>query len=180
MKSSFDSYVTNYIENLIIETKKIINCDYKGSLSTLLIEMNRGLDQLVKNSIYDIRTKKFIDYIDSLNTHDEHDVIENLSKIFTSFYVEDWQSSQLNEYINNLKETMNKIQKPNIENGESQKIVLINGEQTIEKNVSSFNNISALGRTMKNNIEDIMNEYGSSISEEEKVNILLTIMKNYM
>ena len=33
---------------------------------------------------------------------------------------------------------------------------------------------------MKNNIEDIMNEYGSSISEEEKVNILLTIMKNYM
>ena len=31
-----------------------------------------------------------------------------------------------------------------------------------------------------NNIEDIINEYGGSISEEEKVNILLTVMKKYM
>ena len=33
---------------------------------------------------------------------------------------------------------------------------------------------------MKNNIEEIIEEYGSSISEEEKVNILLNIMKKFM
>lgn len=180
MKSSFDSYVSNYIEMLILKTKDVINKDYKGSLSTLLIEFNKELDQSIKNSIYDIRTKKFIDYIDSLNTHDEHDVIENLSKIFTSFYVEDWQSSQIEEYVNNLKETIDKLNNPVSNNGESQKIVLVNGDQTIEKNLSSFDKISALGKTMKNNIEDIINEYGGSISEEEKVNILLNVMKKYM
>ena len=180
MKTSFDNYVINYIENLIITTKSIINSKYKGSLSTLLIELNKELDPAVKNSIYDIRTKNFINYIDSLNTHDEHDVIENLAKIFTSFYVEDWQSNQNEEYINNLKETIEKLNTPIGESDDSQKIVLINGEQTIEKNISSFDNISALGKTMKNNIEDIINEYGGSISEEEKVNILLTVMKKYM
>lgn len=180
MKTAFDNYVINYIENLIISTKDIINSNYKGSLSTLLIELNKELDSAVKNSIYDIRTKNFISYIDSLNTHDEHDVIENLAKIFTSFYVEDWQSNQNREYINNLKETIEKLNAPVGESDDSQKIVLINGEQTIEKNISSFDNISALGKTMKNNIEDIINEYGGSISEEEKVNILLTVMKKYM
>ena len=101
-------------------------------------------------------------------------------KIFTSFYVEDWQSNQVNEYIDSLKETINKLNNPVNNNGESQKIVLVNGDQTIEKNLSSFDNISALGKTMKNNIEDIINEYGGAISEEEKVNILLNVMKKYM
>ena len=177
---SFDNYVSNYIEMLILKTIHVINKDYKGSLSTLLIEFNKELDQSIKNSIYDLKTKKFIDYIESLNTHDEHDVIENLSKIFTSFYVEDWQSNQVNEYIDSLKETINKLNNPVNNNGESQKIVLVNGDQTIEKNLSSFDNISALGKTMKNNIEDIINEYGGAISEEEKVNILLNVMKKYM
>lgn len=180
MKLSFDNYVSNYIEMLILKTKHVINKDYKGSLSTLLIEFNKELDQSIKNSIYDLKTKKFIDYIESLNTHDEHDVIENLSKIFTSFYVEDWQSNQVNEYIDSLKETINKLNNSVNNNGESQKIVLVNGDQTIEKNLSSFDNISALGKTMKNNIEDIINEYGGAISEEEKVNILLNVMKKYM
>lgn len=180
IKESFDNYVMNYMENLIKITKSIINNKYKGSLSTLLIELNKDLDSSVKNSIYDLRTKNFISYINLLNTHDEHDVIGNLAKIFTSFYVEDWQSTQKKEYINNLKDTIKKLKTPIGDIDDSQKIVLINGEQTIEKNISSFDNISALGKTMKNNIEDIINEYGSSISEEEKVNILLTVMKKYM
>ncbi len=180
MKLNYDKYVTNYIEKLIIITKTTIDDKYKGSLSTQLIELNKTLDSTIKNNIYDIRTKKFINYLDSLSTHDEHDVIENLAKIFTSFYVEDWQNDQLNEYKSNLSETIDKIKTPVNSIDDSQKIVLINGDQTIEKNISSFDNISALGKTMKNNIEDIINEYGGSISEEEKVNILLTVMKKYM
>lgn len=180
MKNSFDGYISRYIENLTIKTKSLINSNYKGSLSTLLIEWNKNLDQSIKNNIYDIRTKNFIDLLETLNTHDEHEVVERLSKIFTSFYVEDWQYNQLDEYINNFKETISKLKNVNNFSGDTQKIVLINGDVTIEKNVSSSNNISAIGNTMKNNIEEIMNEYGDSISEEEKVNILLDIMKNYM
>lgn len=180
MKESFDGYITKYIEALIIKTKSLINSNYKGSLSTLLIEWNKDLDSSVKNNIYDIRTKNFIDLLENLNTHDEHEVIERLSKIFTSFYVEDWQFNQLDEYINNFKETIGKLENTDKKSDETQKIVLINGNETIEKNISSSDNISALGKTMKNNIEEIMNEYGNSLSEEEKVNILLNIMKNYM
>ena len=51
MKESFDSYVSNYIEMLIIKTKEVIDKNYKGSLSTLLIEFNKDLDHSIKNSI---------------------------------------------------------------------------------------------------------------------------------
>ena len=54
MKYSFDSYLTNYIENLIIQTKKVINDEFNGSLSTLLIEMNKKIEEKVRNNIYDV------------------------------------------------------------------------------------------------------------------------------
>ena len=180
MKKAFDGYITNYLEKLIIDTKSIINSKYKGSLSTLLIEWNSELDNSIKNNIYDMKTRNFLEYIDTLNTHDEHDVIEKMSKIFTSFYVEDWQSSQYLEYEENLKETIKKLQSKSSSNENSQRIIVVNNGETIEKNLSSSGNISALGNTMKNNIEEILDEYGGSITEEEKVNILLDIMKKFM
>ena len=33
---------------------------------------------------------------------------------------------------------------------------------------------------MKNNIEEIINEYGDSLTEQEKINVLIDIMKKYM
>lgn len=180
MKNSFDCYISNYLEKLIIDTKELINSKYKGSLSTLLMEWNKELDKSVKNNIYDIKTRNFIDYLDNLNTHDEHDVIEKLSKIFTSFYVEDWQVNQKDEYISNFKSTIAKLNDKTNKEDNSQRIIVVNNDKTIEKNLTSSDNISALGNTMKNNIEEIIEEYGSSISEEEKVNILLNIMKKFM
>ena len=40
--------------------------------------------------------------------------------------------------------------------------------------------ISILGDTLKNNIEDVLDEYGDSISESEKITILLDIIGKYM
>ena len=58
--------------------------------------------------------------------------------------------------------------------------MLINGNETIEKKLSLDEEISAIGNTMKNNIEEIINEYGESLSEQEKVTILIDIIKKYM
>ena len=33
---------------------------------------------------------------------------------------------------------------------------------------------------MKNNIEEVMNEYGDSLSEKEKISVLVNIIKKYL
>ena len=33
---------------------------------------------------------------------------------------------------------------------------------------------------MKNNIEDLIDEYGSSLTEQEKISVLIDIIKKYM
>ena len=52
--------------------------------------------------------------------------------------------------------------------------------EEIEKYLTSNDNISVIGNTMKNNIEEIISEYGNSLSEEEKISVLVDIIKNYM
>ena len=76
--------------------------------------------------------------------------------------------------INNVKN----IDKNQI--NESNKITLVSGDEKIEKYLSSNTKISAIGSTMKSNIEELIEEYGESLSEEEKITVLLDIIKRYM
>ena len=73
-----------------------------------------------------------------------------------------------------------KVENSTINDSDIQTITLINGDKKIEKTISSDIEITALGTTMKNNIEEIIEEYGNSLNEEEKINILLDIIKKIM
>lgn len=180
MKKVFDSFMDSYYKELITITKDIFNKGYKGSLSTLLQEWYAEIPDDTLKRIYDIRTKELIKYISEINTFDDNQVLNKVSKIITGFYIEDWQPSIINDYKVVLEEIKSKLETHHSDAETGQKILIINGDTTIEKNISDEENISALGNTMKNNLEEIIEEYGNSLSEQEKVNILLNIMKKFM
>ena len=181
MKQAFDSFMISYCEYVIKETKEIFNKNYKGSLNLLLKDWLNDNELESSNMIFDIKTRELIEYIKDLTTHDENSIIEKISKIITGFYIEDWQpnemdgfKSELEQIINNINESgRNKVDSSN-------KITLISGNEKIEKYLSSNDELSALGNTMKNNIEEVINEYGDSLTEQEKISVLIDIMKKYM
>ncbi len=179
MKNTFDSYIDNYYSELVKTTKNVLNKSYKGSLVTLLKELYDSVEKNVKKRILDVKTKMFVDYISDIQTHDDNKVVDKIAKILTGFYVEDWQPSEKANFINELNNVKDSIYRKE-ELSLGKKIVLINGDKTIEKNLTQDNEISALGSTMKNNIEEILDEYGGSLSEQEKISVLLDIMKQYM
>ena len=128
-----------------------------------------------------MKARNLIEYIKNLTTHDENDVVEKISKIMTGYYIEDWQPSDKETYINNIKEVIQEVRNgKNKGSKESNKILLIDGNEKIEKYLSSNENISVIGNTMKNNIEELISEYGNSLSEEEKISVLVDIIKNYI
>ncbi len=184
MKKIFDNFISTYSEKLVIKTKEILNKSFKGSLTSLLKEFYE--DNELDNSyvIYEFRTKEFIDYVRNLTSHDEYDVIEKIAKILTGFYIEDWQPSDYTSFNENLKEMIGNIK--NVKNDksnckeESNKLLLVNGSEKIEKYIISNDEISAIGNTMRNNIEEVINEYGDSLTEKEKISVLVNIIKKYM
>jgi len=181
MKNSFDNFIGNYCNNLIIRIKNIFNKNFKGSLHLMLKEWYKENELESSPIIFDIKTKEFIEYISLLSTHDEIDIIEKISKIVTGYYIEDWQPSELNTFEDELLKIINNVK--NIDKNqinESNKITLVSGDEKIEKYLSSNTKISAIGSTMKSNIEELIEEYGESLSEEEKITVLLDIIKRYM
>ncbi len=179
MKNNFDSFIENYYLILIEQTKKIISSSFKGSLTSLLKEWYDKNDLRNSKTIYNLKVKEFIEYVSNFTTHNEMDVIEKLAKIITGYYIVDWQANQCDNYLEELKNIITAIkERKNIDSG--RKILLIDGDETIEKNILQDDGISALGKTMKNNLEEIINEYGSSLSEQEKISVLLDIVRDYI
>lgn len=181
MKQIFDNFMDSYCEYVINETKEIFNKNYKGSLNSLLKDWLIDNKLESSNIIFDIKTRELIEYVKELTTHDENDIIEKISKIVTGFYIEDWQPNEINNLKEELQKIINNVKESDQKNVDcSNKITLINGSEKIEKYLSSDDELSALGNTMKNNIEEIINEYGDSLTEQEKISVLIDIMKKYM
>jgi len=180
MKNIFDSLMKNYKYELICDTRKIFNEKFKGSLTSLLNDWYRNVSKNNKIKVYDVTTKNFLDFISKLNNHDEYEVIDSISKIITGFYIEDWQPNEIENYVVTLKKIEENLTNINCDENFTKKIVLIDGENSIEKNLEVEEELSALGITMKNNIEELIEEYGDSLSEQDKINVLIDIMKKYM
>lgn len=181
MKQNFDNFITTYCDFVISKTKELFNKNYKGSLNSLLKDwlVDNKLDS--SNRIYDIKTRELIEYVKDLTTHDERDIIEKISKIVTGFYIEDWQPNEMINFSSELEQIINNIANTDsTSTNYSNKITLISGNEKIEKVLSSDEELSALGNTMKNNLEEIINEYGDSLTEQEKISVLIDIMKKYM
>lgn len=181
MKQIFDSFMNSYCEYIIKETKEIFNKNHKGSLNSLLKDWLIDNELESSNMIFDIKTRELIEYVKELTTHDENDIIEKISKIVTGFYIEDWQPNEINNFKEELEKIINNINELDQNSVDSSnKITLISGDEKIEKYLSNNDELSALGNTMKNNIEEIINEYGDSLTEQEKISVLIDIMKKYM
>ena len=181
MKDYFDKFIENYYRTLIRETKNVFDSKFKGSITSLLKEWYSNNELENSKRIYDIKARNFIGYIKNLTTHDENDVVEKISRIMTGYYIEDWQPSDIETYMNSIKEVIQEVKNGKDKSSkESNRILLIDGNEKIEKYLTSNDNISVIGNTMKNNIEEIISEYGNSLSEEEKISVLVDIIKNYM
>lgn len=181
MKQTFDSFMNSYCEYVIKETKEIFKKNHKGSLNSLLKDWLIDNELESSNMIFDIKTRELIEYVKELTTHDENDIIEKISKIVTGFYIEDWQPNEINNFKEELEKIINNINELDQNSVDSSnKITLISGDEKIEKYLSNSDELSALGNTMKNNIEEIINEYGDSLTEQEKISVLIDIMKKYM
>lgn len=180
LKSQFDGLMRNYMIELINDTKNIFIKDYKGSLNYLFKDWIKNVSINNKYKIHDSITKKFIDYIVSIESYDENGIIENLSNIITGYYVEDWQPFERKKYLETLRKISENLVSKNSNENINSKILIVNENETIEKKLVDNNDLSAIGSTMMNNIEELIDEYGESVSEQEKVNIIINILKKYL
>lgn len=179
-KKIYDGYLDELTNKLIYDFKEKFDHNSKSNLNIILNNWNRTIEPKVKETVVKLEVKKLLDYTNNIDTYNEKEIIENVSNIVVGRYIEDWQENTYNEFFENLDNILNEIKKlENCDFGEQERIAISDGRGEIQKYIDT-SEISLLGNTLKNNIEDSIEEYGDAISESEKIKILLQIIKKYM
>lgn len=175
------------INQLVAKVHSILSSVFgiKGS-ATLGVYFKESYETIWKEKrkkAFDYYTNAFLSLIESLNgTEDDHSIIARLAKDITGLELEYWNDTTTEEFahkIEDVKKTLDDYD-PSVADGKETQLKLVS--PTGEERVVSFeqSDLSSLGQTMKNKILATFQNYGMSVSYDEKLQILLSLLNDTM
>ncbi len=184
IKAYLDNHDNKVREYLVLMTKNIIDKNYEGSLTGNLIKWYRGLTEEQKAHLYDSETNDFLRFIQKEGNNDV-DAINELAYIITNLSIEDWNDNTINIYLDGVRNSKDVVESYEMASDKEDndgliKIVFEGTESDSIEKTFSKTEISPLGSTLYNALEEVVDEYGDSIDDNEKRNILMDILSKYI
>lgn len=178
IKITLDSIIDNYYNEIRQYIVKVLNYNDVNNLNSILKHWyTKNLirfDQKILSSF----GKKFLSDIKSSEYENEKSTLSNIAYTFTSLFIEDWSVNTVDIFKEKFKQEIEDILE--IENNDKDEIVIsINdGKKDIFKSIECNNNPSF--SIIKNELEDVFDNFGDLLTEEEKVAILIEMIKKYI
>ncbi|OPJ56119.1 hypothetical protein [Clostridium chromiireducens] len=183
IKKKLDSYDNKVKEYVINKTSEVINASYKGSLSSNLRAWYIDIEEDKKTHLYNGTTNEFLKLLEKIGNNDEEN-INRLARVMTGLSIEDWNDTTIDVYfetLNNCKKLIDNYEIAESNASGSLIRILIDDEddKEIEK---TFNRaeVSSIGSVLLNAIDETIEEFGDSIDDNEKRNILMRILERYI
>jgi len=167
--NTYENKISDLKECLVKKVKDLFSIDYNSSLKSGLLNFINSKTNNNKPILDDEVLNKIINLIYEDMNYDDLFSINALAKTSINFYIEDWPSNLESSFINRMDELKKAF-------AENKDFTSINNKFDISK-LSNDAKLSALGRTLKNSIIDIMDEYSGSVSSKEKIKILAELIK---
>jgi hypothetical protein len=183
IKNELGNFIESTKEYLILETKEVFEKGYKGEFRTTLENWYKGLDKDSIEHLYDVNANSILSLIPTISKLNDDSIIEKIAKAVTGLSIEDWQDDTLKNYLHDIKDIKETITnykkevKTKISN--SYDISVLVGNKKIHKTFEGTE-ISTIGRTLYNNIEEAFDDYAESIDVNEKRSILMKMLEKYM
>ena len=157
------SYLNDYEEKIIINTRKIFNINHQTSLK---MGMDEFIRKIAKQGTPILNESDHIIF-DTLNNLSFNDIdsIDAISKATLGLYIEDWDSDRKEELFSKLELFIGNAQKSDKINTNDKPL------NEVLKQIKSIEE-TASGKNLKNGIESLFEDFGESVSNKEKVAIL--------
>ena len=190
-KNCYDNLLQNLKAWLIAETKNLfvlpdnLRAASRMSLSSVITDWCESLDAKVFEQLFPDGTDKCLGLFRSI-TNDEDTFILRLAKLATDLRIEDWDSSTTQKYMKSLsryKDTASKfVSQTKTETAEGTSTYQVtfvddNGVATTKR----FDRVdfSSRGKLLFNQITSSLDAMGHAISEQEKRQIIMEVLKKF-
>ena len=183
----FDNNFENTINKLKVYSDEVNRCikSYAKFIADSIKDMfDSGKDESLFNSIdawignNEIRSKilenKEKDFVRIFDVQNYNDInlVNSISKVVLGTRITDWNKDKKEELLTQLK----LIKEGSVKRAKVSVNVSDNLNTVEYQNVE----ISKIGKLLKNNVEDIFDEFGDSVSNEEKISILNSLIKELL
>ena len=184
IKIYLDNYSNLYELEIIKITKAIFDKEYTGSFIQAMKIWSDNLAEEQKIHLYDNTTNRVLGYVVDSKGDSENRAITKLAIILTGLNIGDWNDYTLNEYVESLEKSIdtvvsyviaNELDERAISNNDNVRIILNDKDKRFD-----IEEISIIGNSVLNNIEEALDEVAESISDNEKRSILIKMLEKYM
>lgn len=130
---------------------------------------------------FDYTTNNVLDLVSRSFEMKEEQFVLELAKVTTGFELTYWADNKINDFEEILRESVNRLNEYDPSKGLQQgemKVTIETPEGVPLVTQFSHDEHTATGKTMLNKMKSILNDFGESISYEEKIAILTEIMKD--
>jgi len=191
VKEFYDNYLTEIKKSLSSEVKKVFSkvSDTSKlsqmSLASVIKDWCESLDQTVFEQLFTDGTERALKVFKEI-TNDDDSTVTKLAKLATDLRLEDWDEKIKALFIENIyqyKATAENHHSGESETGTAQLTSTYQVTFTDENGVATtkrFNRVEGTGRgkLLHNQVTSALDSMGRSISDQEKRQILMEILKN--
>ena len=169
-KRNIDKYQLNLYKNIINDVKRIFEINENASLNNGLYQWLEGIERSVafKNGFIG----GFINLIENnKELNDSNSYLDKLSSYVLGLHVTDWNDDIPNIFIDKISNLKEEIYNLSIETKSDSSNSLIEIAMIEEVDLGSRANM------LLDDLKDTLEDYGSSVTEEEKRAILIELLK---
>ena len=182
-KNEYDNAVKNLIVALTALVKGIFSkSNSSESLTSIIKDWYESLSDQTRQFLFTGNENKILELMANI-TNDESSFIQRLAKAATSLRIDDWNSDTVDEFLRDIKEFKKTVEDFNTRKeaieAESASYEIIFTGANGEKNPKRFNKIeySSRAKLLLNEMASNLDEYGQSITEQEKRQVLIELIE---
>ena len=188
-KHFYDELISKLKKNLIDDVKLTFSKSKdtskldKMSLASIMIEWRDSLNENIFEQLFADGTDKFLNEVKNI-TNDEDNFVTRIAKLTTGLRIDDWNDTareNFKEIIKNYKQTAEAFQidimAENVNTSSSYQLTYT--DESGNNITKRFDKIetSKKGKLLSNQINNALESMGNSISEQEKRQVLMEILR---
>ena len=178
---SYNHFIWNIKTYLIEKVSGAFKSTINGSLCSIMNDWYESLPNETKNHVFSSDINTFIHFIRENTSFDDMDVISKLAKSITMLAIEDWNDKTVADFVFDIEKYINTINHFELEEVpiEDKRYIGLSIDyagKSYEKNITKAE-ISGIAETALNNIESELEDYGDAISAQERVTLLLKLLR---
>ncbi|ADQ44944.1 hypothetical protein Calkro_0025 [Caldicellulosiruptor kronotskyensis 2002] len=180
LKIILDNYLENIVVNVVIEIKNILGIESENTFASGLRKWYLSLPEMTKSRFINDTVNSFLRYLKKLEDYEDKKIVSDLSSILLGIDIYNWNDNSYKNFIEKIKDIIRTLQEQkNKSISDFIKISYNNGDREENKIIEKVE-ISEIGNTLKDALEEILNEFGNSIDDTEKLNVLASIILEHL